>query len=47
MPYSYGEFKQEVKNHISTNLHLSSKILDVGPGCGTYSHLLKEFGYVL
>jgi len=45
MPYSYGEFKQEVKQHILTTLPKSAKILDVGPGCGTYSHLLREFGY--
>ncbi len=47
MPYSYGEFKQEIKNHISSILPQTSKILDVGPGCGTYSHLLKEFGYIV
>ena len=45
MPYSYPEYKEEVKTHILNNLPLNSKILDVGPGCGTYSHLLRNKGY--
>jgi len=45
MPYSYPQYKNEVKSHILSNIPTSSKILDVGPGCGTYSHLLRNEGY--
>jgi hypothetical protein len=41
MPYSYGLFKDEVKAHFLKNVQNSVSILDVGAGCGTYSHLLK------
>tara|TARA_R110000772_G_scaffold57608_1_gene130254 strand:- start:307 stop:807 length:501 start_codon:yes stop_codon:yes gene_type:complete len=47
MPYSYDEFKQEIKNHILKSTTTNYSILDVGPGCGTYAHLLKEHGYSL
>ena len=42
MPYSYTLYKEEVKQHFLDNLQRDIRILDVGPGCGTYSHLLKE-----
>lgn len=42
MPYSYTLFKEEIKQHFLDNLERDIKILDVGPGCGTYSLLLKE-----
>jgi hypothetical protein len=42
MPYSYTLYKEEVKHHFLNSLVSSIRILDVGPGCGTYSHLLKE-----
>jgi SAM-dependent methyltransferase len=42
MPYSYTLYKEEVKEHFLKNLVKRIRILDVGPGCGTYSHLLKE-----
>lgn len=42
MPYSYTLYKEEVKQHFLKSLVGSIRILDVGPGCGTYSHLLKE-----
>lgn len=42
MPYSYTLYKEEVKQHFLNSLVSSIRILDVGPGCGTYSHLLKE-----
>lgn len=45
MPESYGYFKNEVKNYIKENIPLNNKILDVGPGIGTYSNLLRGFGY--
>lgn len=41
MPYSYGLFKDVVKDHFIKNVQKSVSILDVGAGCGTYSHLLK------
>lgn len=43
MPYSYTLYKEEVKEHFLKNLVKRIRILDVGPGCGTYSHLLKEY----
>ena len=45
MPESYKFFKEEVKNYLINNVSLSSKILDVGPGVGTYSELIRNFGY--
>lgn len=39
---SYPIFKQEVKEWIYKNFDESAKILDVGPGCGTYYKLLHE-----
>jgi predicted nucleic-acid-binding Zn-ribbon protein len=47
MPYSYPEFKNEVKEHIKQYIPTSSNILDVGPGSGTYYDLLNESGYKL
>ena len=45
MPESYGYFKNEVKNYLKEHIPLNNKILDVGPGVGTYSNLIREFGY--
>jgi len=45
MPESYGYFKDEVKNYLKNHVPLNHKILDVGPGLGTYSNLLRDFGY--
>lgn len=42
MPYSYTLYKEKVKQHFLTALQPNIRILDVGPGCGTYSHLLKQ-----
>ena len=42
MPYSYSQFKEEVKQHIFNTIPKGTKFLDVGPGCGTYAHLLRE-----
>ncbi len=41
MPTSYSFFKNEVKEHFLKNINVNTKILDVGPGCGTYGLLLK------
>lgn len=40
MPYSYGKFKQEVKEKIIANIPAESKILDVGAGSGCYGEML-------
>jgi hypothetical protein len=42
MPYSYGEFKNDVRDHIVDNFPKETKILDVGAGSGTYGHLLRN-----
>jgi len=43
MPYSSTAFKEEVKRHILANLPLHTKILDVGPGAGTYGSMLRDY----
>ena len=43
MPYSYGEFKEDVKQHFLNYIPSTTKILDVGPGQGTYSKLLSNY----
>ena len=45
MPESYNYFKEDVKEFIIDKLPLNSKILDIGPGIGTYSQLLRDVGY--
>lgn len=45
MPYSYPEFKNEIKSHFKKCVSNEVKILDVGPGAGVYSDLLRELGY--
>ena len=42
MPYSYGEFKNQVRDHIVDNFSKTTRILDVGAGSGTYGKLLKQ-----
>lgn len=41
MPYSYGEFKKEVKEKILEYIHPDSHVLDVGAGSGCYGEMLK------
>jgi hypothetical protein len=43
MPYSYDKFKLEVRDHIIQEISFSRncRILDVGPGAGTYSDLTE------
>jgi 16S rRNA A1518/A1519 N6-dimethyltransferase RsmA/KsgA/DIM1 with predicted DNA glycosylase/AP lyase activity len=44
MPYSYHYFKDDFKNHLTKNFQSDIKILDVGPGSGSYYDLLcKDF----
>jgi len=45
MPNSYTYFKPEVRQWFVDNVPNSKRILDVGPGQGTYSDLLKDLGY--
>lgn len=45
MPRSTGYFKNETKDYILNNFKTDCKILDVGPGIGTYSLLLSNYGY--
>lgn len=45
MPYSFTYFKEEVKEWFLNNVPTSKRILDVGPGIGTYSDLLRSSGY--
>ena len=42
MPYSYPEYKNEVKLHFKNTISKNYRVLDVGPGAGTYSDLLRE-----
>lgn len=45
MPNSYSYFKSDVKQWFIDNVSTSERILDVGPGQGTYSELLRNLGY--
>ena len=45
MPNSYNFYKEEVKEWFIKNIPTSKRILDVGPGVGTYSMLLRDAGY--
>lgn len=45
MPHSYHFGKPEAIDFIRKNTTIESKILDVGPGVGTYADLLKPYGY--
>jgi len=42
MPGSYSDGKEEIKNFVIKNFSKETKILDVGPGRGTYGQLLKN-----
>lgn len=45
MPYSSEVCKEDVREHFINKISTELKILDVGPGCGTYSFLLRDLGY--
>ena len=45
MPTSFFLFKDEIQQWFLKNVPTSKRILDVGPGVGTYSHLLYSLGY--
>ena len=43
MPHSYPYFKQDIKGFIERKIHKTKRILDVGPGEGTYAKLLSGY----
>ena len=45
MPTSYPLYKDSVRNWFLENVPLDASILDIGAGCGTYSDLLRGYGY--
>jgi len=45
MPFSFPYFKSEIKEWFKNNVPTTKRILDVGPGEGTYAQLLKGMGY--
>jgi hypothetical protein len=45
MPTSYPIFKDSVRNWFLENVPFNTRIMDVGAGCGTYSQLLRGYGY--
>ena len=45
MPNSYTFFKREIRQWFIDNIPPGTKILDVGPGQGTYADLLEGLGY--
>ena len=42
MPYSYPDYKDEVRRHLAAKIAPVDRVLDVGPGSGTYSNLLAD-----
>lgn len=42
MPYSSTAFKDEIKDHLLKNIPTMARVLDVGPGCGTYGVMLNS-----
>lgn len=42
MPYSSTAFKEEVKVHLLENIPEMARVLDVGPGAGTYGEMLNS-----
>lgn len=45
MPRSTGFFKKYTRDFIKDNIGKGARILDIGPGIGTYSDLLAGLGY--
>lgn len=45
MPYSFSYYKKELLEWFKTNVPKHKRILDVGPGVGTYADLLTGEGY--
>jgi len=45
MPRSWTGFKSKIKDWIINNVPTNKRVLDVGPGVGTYSDLIRHKGY--
>lgn len=45
MPISFDFYKDVIRDWILYSIPRSSKILDIGPGIGTYSELVRSHGY--
>jgi 2-polyprenyl-3-methyl-5-hydroxy-6-metoxy-1,4-benzoquinol methylase len=45
MPSSWTGFKSNIQDWIINNVPTNKRVLDVGPGVGTYSDLLRHKGY--
>jgi 2-polyprenyl-3-methyl-5-hydroxy-6-metoxy-1,4-benzoquinol methylase len=45
MPESYNFYKSEIRQYFKHQVSTNKKILDVGPGRGTYSLTLRGLGY--
>ncbi len=45
MPYSYSDYKIEIRFFLKKTIPVGAKILDVGPGAGTYLNLCQGLGY--
>ena len=45
MPYSYNDFKIQIRFFFQKRIPKRTKILDVGPGAGTYWKLLGDLEY--
>ena len=45
MPYSYNDYKLEIRFFFKKTLPVGTKILDVGPGAGTYWKVANGLGY--
>ena len=43
MPSSYFDFKDEIKKYIYDRFSKDMRILDIGPGEGTYAQLLSDY----
>jgi hypothetical protein len=43
MPTSYLDFKNDIKTYIYKKYKTDIKILDIGPGIGTYANLLSDY----
>tara|TARA_R110001592_G_scaffold59740_2_gene181344 strand:+ start:2933 stop:3439 length:507 start_codon:yes stop_codon:yes gene_type:complete len=45
MPYSFNDFKIQIRYFFQKSIPKGTRILDVGPGAGTYWKALNDLGY--
>ena len=45
MPHSYNDYKLEIRYFFKKTIQVGTKILDVGPGAGTYWNVVHGLGY--